>query len=324
MRQDVYDAIVRMALENGIDPAYALAYAQRESDFNVQAGSGSPYSSAYGIFQMLRSERARYGGSSSDPYEQSNAWAQYIAPTRDRMADVLGRDPSGSELYLGHYFGPGRAARMVSGQIPAETPVEDVFSPRELAANPNIARAGTVGRLTSSIQADVDQRAARFGANPGAYTAGGTPAGSPDFTQYGDAHDWETPDFSQGGEAHEWQPNQAVAQNAPSPSPDAGSGSPYVPSPPTANYDTQFSPDVGQSGVSGGGSPGNAFGAALSSLGKPQEQPQGPQFMPVPDYAAASRALAAQLLNKPAGGPGADQQGIPDWEKVEGELPQPA
>jgi hypothetical protein len=253
---DVYNAIVQMAQANGIDPAYALAIAQRESDFNVHGSSGSPYSSAYGLFQLLKGERAQYGGSSSDPVEQANAWGRYIQPTRDTMETILGRDPSGSELYLGHYFGPSRAARMVNGQIPQDTPVEDVFSRKELAANPNIRRAGTVGRLTSSIQADVDRRAQRFGANPS--------AGLPDFSQYGEevpgqedqAKTWvatnhySRPDLSQYGEE---VPGQQLAEAPPQTPPitagqqqfkqnlqrvqDPNYQTPNAPQPPPSTYD---------------------------------------------------------------------------------------
>lgn len=159
----VHDDIVRAAQENGIDPATALAISQRESSFNPDAGSGSKYSSAYGLFQLLKSERSTYGGSSSDPYEQASAWAHYIQGTRTEMESRLGRPVTGPELYLGHYFGGARAARMVSGSISPETPVSQVFSPTELAANPNIVRAGTTGALSSSIMNDISRRTAKFG-----------------------------------------------------------------------------------------------------------------------------------------------------------------
>lgn len=162
-------AIRETAAKYGYDPALMFAIAERESSFNPHSGSGSPHSSAYGLFQLLKRERAQYGGSSSDPHEQSEAWANYIGPVREEMRGVLGRDPTGPELYAGHYWGGVRGARMVSGAFHPDLPVDAVFSPKEMAANPNFARAGTVGNLTASVLADVDRRMAKHG---GAGTTG--------------------------------------------------------------------------------------------------------------------------------------------------------
>jgi hypothetical protein len=174
--QNVHDAIVRAAQENGLDPSMAIAIADRESSGNVNSGlwngqvptrQSHGASSAYGLFQLLGAERGAYGGSSQDPYEQATAWAHYIQGTRAEMVKGLGREPTGPELYLGHYFGGTRAARLVSGQIPSQTPVQAIFSPQELAANPNIGRAGTTGALSSSIMADISRRQNRFGGDAG-------------------------------------------------------------------------------------------------------------------------------------------------------------
>lgn len=163
---DVTDAITQAASENGIDPATALAIAERESSLNPNERAKG--SSAYGLFQLLKAERDKYGGNSADPYEQSSAWGHYIQGTKNDMARVLGRDPSGTELYLGHYWGGPRAARIINGTIAPDTPVTDVFSPAELRANPNIARAGTVGNLAGGVSADVDRRIAKFSGMTGA------------------------------------------------------------------------------------------------------------------------------------------------------------
>lgn len=169
----VHDAIVRAAHENDIDPATALAIADRESSGDVNGRAHG--SSAFGLFQLLKAERNTYGGNSTDPYEQSTAWARYIKGTKAEMQRGLGRDPSGPELYLGHYFGGTRAARMVSGQIPGQTPVSSIFSPEELVANPNIGRAGTSGALSSSIMSDIARRRGKYagaGAAPDPDTSG--------------------------------------------------------------------------------------------------------------------------------------------------------
>lgn len=201
MDRDIESAIRRVADRHGIDPALMMAIAERESSFNPRAGSGSPYSSAYGLFQLLKGERAKYGGSSSDPEEQAEAWANYITPVKAEMAKVLGRDPTGPELYTGHYFGGTRAARMVSGAYHPDTPVDAVFTPKEMAANPNFARAGTVGGLTGSVLHDVDRRTQKFG---GAMESGApAQSGAPDFSQFSEAVEDEKPDFSSFSEAVE-------------------------------------------------------------------------------------------------------------------------
>ncbi len=178
------DAIRQVAERYGIAPEMALAVAERESSFNPLAASGTPLSSAKGLFQLLRAERSKYGGSSDDPYEQADAWARYIGGTRDDMRRVMGRDPNGSELYLGHLIGGPRAGRIIAGRIGGDTPIQDVMSAKELAANPFMVKAGTAGGLASSVLADMDRRQARFGGmagfDPGAYGQ----AEDLDLTQY--------------------------------------------------------------------------------------------------------------------------------------------
>jgi hypothetical protein len=171
MNPEVQDAITRAAQEEGVDPAFALAVASRESNFDRDAHASR---SMYGLFQMSGALRAQYGGSSNDAYDQTKAWARFINDTKAGLAQRIGREPTNDELYMAHYFGEGRAARMIGGGIPSSTSVADVFTPAELNANPNIGRAGTVGNLTSSIGADMERRQAQFG------------GGAPDFASYGD------------------------------------------------------------------------------------------------------------------------------------------
>lgn len=153
--------ISRAAGESGISPAYALAVAERESSFNPSAGGTG---TIRGLFQMSGALRRQYGiPEDADPDTQAQGFARFTRDLRGQMAGIMGRAPTDAETYLGHYFGGPRAARMLAGAIDPNTPVADVFTPRELAGNPNIARAGTVGNLTRSIGADMNRRLARFG-----------------------------------------------------------------------------------------------------------------------------------------------------------------
>jgi hypothetical protein len=152
-------AIVQAAQEEGIDPATALAWASRESSFNPTARASK---SIYGLFQMSGALRRQYGiGDTADPYEQTKGFARYYRGLKKEMASTLGRDPTDTEAYLGHHFGGVRGARTL-GMNP-NTPVSAVFTPYERSLNPHFDRAGTIGRLTGSINTDIDRRYAKFG-----------------------------------------------------------------------------------------------------------------------------------------------------------------
>lgn len=96
----------------------------------------------------------------------------FIKDTKGEMARVLGRDPSDAETYAGHHFGSVRAARMM--KMDPNTPVDQVFSPTEMALNPHFAKAGTVGNLNASVTSDITRRQARFGG-----------AEAPDLAEFG-------------------------------------------------------------------------------------------------------------------------------------------
>jgi Transglycosylase SLT domain len=173
----VRQAIIDAARRSGIPPAVALAFAERESSFNPAARSSK---TIQGLFQMRGDHRGRYGvGDSLDPGEQTEGWGRFAHDLRKEMAAGLGRDPTWTETYLGHHFGGGRASRML-GMDP-NTPVNAVFKPHELEVNPHIVKAGTVGKLLSSINTDMSRRIAREG--------GEEPQELPDFASYGELVD---------------------------------------------------------------------------------------------------------------------------------------
>lgn len=179
-------AIRRAATEDGVDPATALAYAERESSFNPQAHASK---TIYGLYQMSGPLRQQYGmGNSADPYVQTKAFDRLLADNKAAMSARLGRGVSDTEAYYGHYFGPGRAARMMN--MDPATPVDQVFTPDERAVNPNLERAGTIGKVLSSIGSDMDSRRSSYGADDNL-----------DFSQYGDAPTESASAPSQGASA---------------------------------------------------------------------------------------------------------------------------
>jgi hypothetical protein len=189
MPEDARAAVERAAREAGVDPSFALAVAQRESDFDPRAHASK---TIHGVFQMTKSLRDKHGaGDSEDPYTQAKAWMSLLKnDIRPEMRSVLGRDPTDAEAYIGHHFGSARAARMISRYDP-NTPVNEIFSPYEMSLNPHFARAGTSGNLMNSITADIGRRQAGFG---GAPMASGASRGLPDLSQYGEpVEDARTP-----------------------------------------------------------------------------------------------------------------------------------
>lgn len=155
---EIKDAIVRAAREDGVNPSYALAVAERESTFNPAAKASK---TIRGLYQMSGPLRQQYGsGDSQDPYTQAKGWTSFIKDTKAQMAAKAGRDITDSEAYLGHHYGAQRAARTLA--MDPGTPTSAVFSPYEMEINPHFGKAGTIGKLNASITDDIDHRQQKF------------------------------------------------------------------------------------------------------------------------------------------------------------------
>lgn len=175
-------AIVAAAVQMGMDPSWALSVAERESNFNPRAHSSKTIEGAY---QMTGGLRNKYGtGDPNDIGDQTKGWSRFFRQNKYEMSQTLGRDPTDEEGYLGHHFGGTRAARML--RMDPNTPVDQVFTPNEMAVNPHFARAGTVGALNSSILSDMKARHQKFGAQIPDFSgdAEGAPD-KPDFSSLG-------------------------------------------------------------------------------------------------------------------------------------------
>lgn len=208
-------AITRAAAENGIDPAAALAIAERESAFNPSAHSSK---TIHGLYQMRGDLRRQYGiGDSEDPYAQAKGWGTFFKDNKGEMARVLGRDVTDEEGYLGHHFGGTRAARML--KMDPSTPVDQVFTPYERSINPHFDKAGTVGALNSSVLGDISRRKTKFGGAEAPDLSGfGTPVGTDNgpATSSTTAAATSAPDFSSFGQlADTPQQSAPAASSAP-------------------------------------------------------------------------------------------------------------
>lgn len=240
--QATRDAIIKAAQGAGENPAYALAVAERESNFDPAARSSK---TIRGIYQMRGDLRAKYGsGDSADPGAQAQGWMKSLPDIRSDMQSVLGRAPSDPEAYLGHHFGARRAARTL--KMDPSTPVEAIFTPQEMGANPHFARAGTIGNLNSSVMADIGKRTARFGG-----TAVSPPAAEPsDLSSFGSTVLDASSTDARGKRRASDELDTAALERSPPIAPDLSSFGDAVEQPqPSAQAAPQAPPDLSSFGT---------------------------------------------------------------------------
>lgn len=202
---DIRAIIARVAREEGIDPAYALAVAERESRFKPNAGGTGTIK---GLFQLTGTNRRRYGVADDASVEdQVRGFGRLTKDVQREMRSAMGRDPTHEETYLGHHFGGVRGGRTAAGRYAGMSP-SDVFSPLEMRGNPHFRKAGTMDALASSITGDIKRRRSKFGSEPAEGGMDGV-----DFAQFGWSPDSQAAmaaapkmdgvvDFSQFGHAH--------------------------------------------------------------------------------------------------------------------------
>jgi ddrB-like ParB superfamily domain/Transglycosylase SLT domain len=104
--------IARKASQDGVDPTVALTIAQLESGFSATAKN--PKSSAYGLFQPLKSTWKQFGGGDkNDVNEQIKVGLKHIKQANSYIKQKIGREPVAHEQYLGHLLGPGGAVHVL-------------------------------------------------------------------------------------------------------------------------------------------------------------------------------------------------------------------
>lgn len=91
---------------------YLRRTAEIESSMNPNAQN--PRSSAGGLFQFINATAADYGVRNRfDPVEATDAAARLARDNANRLRPVLGREPTGGELYLAHQQGGAGAVRLL-------------------------------------------------------------------------------------------------------------------------------------------------------------------------------------------------------------------
>jgi hypothetical protein len=125
-----------------------------------KAEAQNPRSSAKGVFQFIDSTWEGLGGTPGnqfDPTENVELGAKYLRQNAERLKKELGRDPSYSEVYAAHYFGPGVTRMLKNADMndPINAGLAMFNSPnavdRILKANPNL-RGKTVGEVLASLE----------------------------------------------------------------------------------------------------------------------------------------------------------------------------
>lgn len=179
MAQELIDKIRAAAQASNIDPDVAVRIAQAESALNPAAQAKT--SSAKGLFQVIDSTWKQYGGKpgqQKNPDENIRVGMNILADNTSRLRSALGREPSASELYAAHFFGPGTAPAVLSAS--PDTPISDLLSQRAVKANPQL-QGKTAGEVRQMLQAKMGETPA---AKPKAAPSDGK-EGQPDFEAIG-------------------------------------------------------------------------------------------------------------------------------------------
>ena len=178
MAQELIDKIRAAAQASNVDPDVAVRIAQVESSLNPAAQAKT--SSAKGLFQVIDSTWKQYGGK---PGKQTNAdenirvGVNILADNTNRLRSALGRDPSASEIYAAHFFGPAAAQSVLSAS--AQTPIAELLSARAVKANPQL-QGKTAGEVRQMLQAKMGEAPVQ----PKAAPSDGR-EGQPDFEAIG-------------------------------------------------------------------------------------------------------------------------------------------
>lgn len=99
--------------EAGLPAGFLNKMAMIESGGNPDAQNDS--SSAGGLFQQIDANAAEYGVANRfDPVQSTEGAVRFAVANKNYLTGILGREPTGGELYLAHQQGPGGAAKLLA------------------------------------------------------------------------------------------------------------------------------------------------------------------------------------------------------------------
>jgi hypothetical protein len=121
----------------GIEQEYGLPEGYLERTAQIESGGDpaaqNPNSSAGGLFQQIDSNAKEFGVTDRfDPEQSTVGAAKFAKQNAAKLRGVLGREPTGAELYLAHQQGGAGAARLLSDR---DRPVNTLLSDDAITLN---------------------------------------------------------------------------------------------------------------------------------------------------------------------------------------------
>ena len=131
--------------ERGLPGGYLERLAMIESGGRADAKNAE--SSAGGLFQQIDSNAAEYGVTNRfNPNQSAGGAADFAEDNMVKLRRVLGRDPTGGELYLAHQQGGGGAAALLRNP---DALAKDVLSEERVRLNLPSNMRGRTNTITS-------------------------------------------------------------------------------------------------------------------------------------------------------------------------------
>ena len=155
----IHDLIDAKAKKYNLPTALLDSIAKTESQYDPNATNKASH--AKGLFQFVDPTWKSMGGKEGEQYDpdiNSELGAKYVRGNVDYLKQHLGRDPSYSEVYGAHFFGPHGASSLLSRAKP-DMPIEQGLSTYEsknnvkriMKQNPNL-KGKTVGEVFGDFE----------------------------------------------------------------------------------------------------------------------------------------------------------------------------
>jgi hypothetical protein len=210
IRSDVITGIREASLSTGIDFSYLMAQANRESNFDPTAQAAT--SSAAGLYQfveqtwlgVVKHHGAEYGQSNladkitrrsdgrftiadpatrdeildlrRDPSFASAMAAEHAADNQAKLQEKLGRDITGTDLYLAHFLGISGALKFLRNMADSPDKTGAGLFPKAAATNQNVfyaenGRPRTLSEIYDKFATSMDADMATYAALKGGTSA---------------------------------------------------------------------------------------------------------------------------------------------------------
>ncbi|RTL05393.1 hypothetical protein EKK58_08180 [Candidatus Dependentiae bacterium] len=151
--------------EAGLPSGYLNKVAMIESGGNPNAQN--PNSSAGGLFQQIDSNAAAYGVANKfDPVQSTEGAVRFAVENKRYLTSILGREPTGGELYLAHQQGPAGAARLLANPDAKAVDIVGMDAIKLNGGNPNMTAGEFANIWISKYNGSRGETTAASGATP--------------------------------------------------------------------------------------------------------------------------------------------------------------